>query len=758
MIMFRHLLPNAMVATLTFLPFILSSSVMTLTALDFLGFGLPPGSPSLGELLPQGKANLQAPWLGLTGFLAVGDHAVAADLHRRSGARRLRSAQDLRRDSDRPDRCSAVRDLSVAFRQGGEDARRSIASPSRSSKGETLALVGESGLGQIGHRAVGAEAACPIRPRAIRPGAILFKGQDLLSLSRHELRRGARQRHHHHLPGADDLAQPAAHDRAADRRDPAAAPRAGAAGGARARMLELLTQVGIRDPESAARRLSAPALRRPAPARDDRHGARQRAGPADRRRADHRARRHRAGADPEAAEGPADRLGMAMLFITHDLGIVRKIADRRLRDEARARSSRQGRCRQCSSSPQHPYTRALLAAEPKRDPRAAPSRARRSCVATDDLKVWFPIQRGFLRRTVGHIKAVDGVCIAVREGQTLGVVGESGSGKTTLGLAILRLICVRRADRLHGPPLHGLDVQGDAAAAPRHADRLPGPFGSLSPAHVGRRHRRGGPERARAEARAAPSGSSAMIQALTDVGLDPATRFRYPHEFSGGQRQRIAIARAMVLEPTFVVLDEPTSRLDMSIQAQIVDLLRDAAEAPRSDLSVYLARSAGGGGARQPGDRDARRRRGEAGRRPTLSPQTDYTRALLRPPSIWKPRPRALWHSNDRSSIWAAHEHAPTALDGVILLAVSGWERAAWEHELGTLAPDRDLRLWPERLGDASEVRYACVWKPPPGLLGRLPRLEAIFSLGAGVDHLLSDPQLPDRPIVRIVDPDLTRR
>ena len=184
-IMFRHLLPNAMVATMTFLPFILSSSVMTLTALDFLGFGLPPGSPSLGELLSQGKANIQAPWLGLTGFFTVADHAVAADLHRRGGARRLRSAQDVpvsRMDADRRHRCSPSTISPSPSARASARRSRSTASRSTSRKGETLALVGESGSGKS-VTALSIMKLLPY-PSARHPsGAILFKGQDLLQLS-----------------------------------------------------------------------------------------------------------------------------------------------------------------------------------------------------------------------------------------------------------------------------------------------------------------------------------------------------------------------------------------------------------------------------------------------------------------------------------------------------------------------------------------------------------------------------------------------
>ena len=185
------------------------------------------------------------------------------------------------------------------------------------------------------------------------------------------------------------------------------------------------------------------------------------------------------------------RLGMSMLFITHDLGIVRKLADRVcvMKD---GKIVEQGPVERVFTAPEHPYTRALLAAEPKPDP-APPRPDAPVVVSTDDLKVWFPIKRGVLRKVVGHIKAVDGVSVEVRKGETLGVVGESGSGKTTLGLAILRLISSRRPDRVHGPHHPGPQVQGDAAVPPQHADRVPGPLRLAVAAHVGVRHHRGGP-------------------------------------------------------------------------------------------------------------------------------------------------------------------------------------------------------------------------------------------------------------------------
>jgi len=262
---------------------------------------------------------------------------------------------------------------------------------------------------------------------------------------------------------------------------------------------------------------------------------------------------------------------MAVLFITHDLGIVRKTAER-VCVMRQGRIVEQGAVADVFADPQHPYTRELIAAEPKPDPAPLQPGAP-AVIRTDDLKVWFPVRRGFLRRTVGHIKAVDGVSIEVRKGETLGVVGESGSGKTTLGLAILRLISSQGPIVFMGKPLQGLKFKGMLPFRRDMQIVFQDPYGSLSPrmslSDVIEEglwvHHPGMPKAEREER---------VIRALVEVGLDPETRFRYPHEFSGGQRQRIAVARTLVLEPTFIVLDEPTSALDMLIQAQIVDLLR----------------------------------------------------------------------------------------------------------------------------------------------------------------------------------------
>jgi microcin C transport system ATP-binding protein len=272
-----------------------------------------------------------------------------------------------------------------------------------------------------------------------------------------------------------------------------------------------------------------------------------------------------------------------MLFITHDLGIVRKVADR-VCVMQRGKIVEAGEVERVFTAPEHPYTKALLAAEPKPDP--APSRPDAPLVVkTDDLKVWFPIRRGVLRKTVGHIKAVDGVSVELRRGETLGVVGESGSGKTTLGLAILRLISSQGPIVFLGKPIQGLTFKEMRPVRRDMQIVFQDPYGSLSPRMaVGDIIAEGlevhFPKMSEQEREAK------VIAALRDVGLDAEMRQRYPHEFSGGQRQRIALARAAVLEPTFVVLDEPTSALDMLFQSQMVDLLRDLQK--RRDLTYMF--------------------------------------------------------------------------------------------------------------------------------------------------------------------------
>ncbi|MGP1395137.1 MAG: ABC transporter ATP-binding protein [Inquilinaceae bacterium] len=266
------------------------------------------------------------------------------------------------------------------------------------------------------------------------------------------------------------------------------------------------------------------------------------------------------------------RFGMALLLITHDLGIVRKMADR-VCVMTEGEIVEHGPTERIFTAPTHAYTQKLLAAEPKGNPAPAPPDAA-TVLQGSEIKVWFPIKKGLLKRTVDHVKAVDGIDVTVREGHTVGVVGESGSGKTTLGLALLRLIASRGSIRFDDRELQGLQFKEVRPLRREMQIVFQDPFGSLSPrmsiadiVAEGLKVHRIGADATEREAM--------IMEALNEVGLDPDSRHRYPHEFSGGQRQRVAIARAMVLKPRFVVLDEPTSALDMSVQAQIVDLLRD---------------------------------------------------------------------------------------------------------------------------------------------------------------------------------------
>ncbi len=276
------------------------------------------------------------------------------------------------------------------------------------------------------------------------------------------------------------------------------------------------------------------------------------------------------------------KLGMAMLLITHDLGIVRGMADR-VSVMTDGEIVEQGDLAQVFGKPAHAYTKHLLDAEPKGQPDPAPVDAE-NVSATGDLKVWFPIKKGVIRRTVDHVKAVDGITLEVRQGHTLGVVGESGSGKSTLGRALLRLEKSSGEITFEGHSIQDLDKKTLRPLRRQMQIVFQDPFGSLSPRLSVRQiveegllvHGIGGDFDGRRKR---------VAEALEEVGLEAEMMNRYPHEFSGGQRQRIAIARALVLKPKFIVLDEPTSALDMSVQAQIVELLRDLQK--RHDLA-YL--------------------------------------------------------------------------------------------------------------------------------------------------------------------------
>ena len=594
-LMFQHILPNATIGTLTFVPFILNGSITTLTSLDFLGLGMPPGSPSLGELLAQGKNNLQAPWLGITGFLVISlmlsllifvGEAVRDALDPRKtfvggggGERHLRAEEaDVSYGNPTPGSATAnallsIRDLEVEFHQGDNivHAVRGVSFDIRAK--ETVALVGESGSGKS-VTALSIMKLLPY-PSAHHPaGSVMFEGSELLNADERTLRavRGNRISMIFQEPMTSLNPLHTVERQVGEVLEVHRGMRGAAA---RARVLELLTQVGIREPEtrlnSYPHQLSG--------------GQRQRvmiamalANQPDLFIADEPTTALDVTVQAQILQLLARlkaETGMAMLFITHDLNIVRRIADR-VCVMTDGKIVEQGPTEEVFAHPKHAYTKHLLAAEPKGEPpKSDPSAP--TVVSADDLKVWFPIQRGFLRRTIGYIKAVDGIDVVVREGQTLGVVGESGSGKTTLGLAILRLISSKGRIVFLGRDIQGARFK---EMRPLRADMqivFQDPFDSLSPRMVVgdvvaeglRVHEPRLPDAER---------DARVIRALEEVGIDPASRFRYPHEFSGGQRQRIAIARAMVLKPRFVMLDEPTSALDMSVQAQIVDLLRELQE------------------------------------------------------------------------------------------------------------------------------------------------------------------------------------
>jgi microcin C transport system ATP-binding protein len=519
-----------------------------------------------------------------------------------------------------------VRDLSVGFRAGGYETLAVDRISFDIGKGETLALVGESGSG----KSVTALSILKLLPypAAWHPsGAITFKGRELLGLSERAMRsvRG------------DDITivfqEPMTslnplHTIEKQIGEILLLHRGLTGAAARRRTIEVLSQVGIPDPQS--RLASYP--------HQLSGGQRQRvmiamalANEPDLLIADEPTTALDVTVQAQIIALLRDiqrRLGMSLLFITHDLGIVRKIAQRVCVMKA-GRIVEQGAAERVFAAPEHPYTRALLAAEPKPDP-APPQPQAPPVLQATDLKVWFPIKRGLLRRVVGHIKAVDGISIDLRKGETLGVVGESGSGKTTLGLAILRLISSQGPIVFMGHELQGLRFKQMRPFRRNMQIVFQDPYGSLSPrlsvAEIIKEglkvHHPKMPEHER---------DARVVRALGDVGLDPATRFRFPHEFSGGQRQRIAVARAIVLEPTFIVLDEPTSALDMIIQSQMVELLRNLQK--RRDLT-YLFISHDLRVVAALASRLVVMRQGkvvESGAAAELfrNPQTDYTRALF---------------------------------------------------------------------------------------------------------------------------------
>jgi microcin C transport system ATP-binding protein len=519
-----------------------------------------------------------------------------------------------------------VEDLSVDFRGGGKITHAVKHVSFDIGRAETVALVGESGSGKT-VTALSILKLLPY-PSASHPsGKIWFKGENLISLRDAALRsiRGNNvsmifQEPMTSLNPLHTIEQQVGeilkiHRGLSDR-------------AARERVLDLLGKVGIDDPKgrlaSYPHQLSG--------------GQRQRvmiamalANEPDLLIADEPTTALDVTIQAQILDLLAklkDEFHMAMLLITHDLGIVRKMADR-VCVMNNGEIVERGATQQIFASPRHPYTKHLLASEPKGAPPPANAKAQ-TILEAKDLKVWFPIKRGFLRSIVGYIKAVDGIDLAVKEGQTLGVVGESGSGKTTLGLALLRLVSSDGPIVYLGNRIDGYDSKRMRPLRRHMQIVFQDPYGSLSPRlSVGQIIEEGlliqnhGLSQDERNAR--------VVRALKEVGLDPAWRDRYPHEFSGGQRQRIAIARALVLEPKFLILDEPTSALDVSVQAQIVDLLR---ELQRKHKLAYLFISHDLKVVRALANSIIVLRHGkvvEQGPARTVfaKPKTDYTKALL---------------------------------------------------------------------------------------------------------------------------------
>ena len=527
------------------------------------------------------------------------------------------------KDAAAPEEVLRVEDLSVVFRQDGRDVPAVRGVGFAVGRGETVALVGESGSG----KSVTALSTVSLLPDSARvTGSVRFRGEEMIGAPARTLRR---------IRG-DDVSfifqEPMTslnplHTLEKQLAESLALHQGLRGQAARARILELLHRVGIRDAES---RLGAYPHQLSGGQRQRVMIAMALANGPELLIADEPTTALDVTIQAQILELLAELKrdeGLSMLFITHDLGIVRRIADRVcvMQDGAIVE---QGLTAAIFERPRHPYTRTLLEAESTGRPAPVPEGA--EVVAhTEGLRVWFPIQRGLLKRTVGHVKAVNDATVSVRRGETLGIVGESGSGKTTLALAIMRLI------RSKGPIVfQGRDIQGLPERQLRPLRRrmqvvFQDPFGSLSPRMTVREIIAEGlgvhgvePGRDRREM---------VAEIMGEVGLDPASMDRYPHEFSGGQRQRISIARAMILRPDLVVLDEPTSALDMTVQVQIVELLRELQRRHRlayifisHDLKVVRALShkvlvMKEGDVVEEG-------RGEA---VFTNPRTAYTRALL---------------------------------------------------------------------------------------------------------------------------------
>ncbi|WP_146585171.1 ABC transporter ATP-binding protein [Puniceibacterium confluentis] len=460
-----------------------------------------------------------------------------------------------------------VSNLTVSFRQDGAETQAVRGVSFRVNKGETVALVGESGSG----KSVTALSTVSLLGDSARvTGSVRYDGQEMIGASDALLRK-VRGNDISFIFQEPMTSLNPLHTLEKQLSESLALHQGLTGKAARARILELLTQVGIRDPES---RLGAYPHQLSGGQRQRVMIAMALANGPELLIADEPTTALDVTIQAQILELLADLKqshDMSLLFITHDLGIVRRIADR-VCVMKNGEIVESGPTDEIFANPQHPYTQMLLSAESTGLPDPVPADAE-VIARTDHLKVWFPIQKGLMKRTVGHVKAVNDATLSVRAGETIGIVGESGSGKTTLALALMRLI----------PSEGGISYRGEDVRkwSTKELRRLRSeiqivfqdPFGSLSPRMTC--------EQIIAEGlgvHGAPDGRphrELVAEVMDEVGLDPATMHRYPHEFSGGQRQRIAIARAMVLRPRLVVLDEPTSALDMTVQVQIVNLLRD---------------------------------------------------------------------------------------------------------------------------------------------------------------------------------------
>ena len=464
----------------------------------------------------------------------------------------------------------AIRDLSVSFDTPSGEVRAVRGVSLDIAKGETVGLVGESGSGKS-VTALSILQLLPYPPARHPSGSIRFQGQELLGAGEATLRRVRGNRVAMIFQEPMTSLNPL-HTIEKQVNEVLFVHKGLSRHAARARTVELLHLVGL--PE-AERRLDAYPHQLSGGQRQRVMIAMALANEPDLLIADEPTTALDVTIEAQILKLLRDlraRFGMALLLITHDLAIVRKMADR-VSVMSQGEIVEAGSTAEIFERPRHPYTRRLLAAEPAPRVPGPPTEAP-VVMAAEGVKVWFPVKAGVLRRTVDHVKAVDGVSVTIREGQTVGVVGESGSGKTTLGLALLRLLRCEGRIQFQGRELQGL---GSGALRPLRREMqivFQDPYGSLSPRlsvgqivgeglgvhHVGR---------------SAAEREAVIAEALAEVGLEPAVRDRYPHELSGGQRQRVALARALVLKPRLIVLDEPTSALDRSIQAQMIDLLRE---------------------------------------------------------------------------------------------------------------------------------------------------------------------------------------